>query len=74
MAQFTAINGKKIPKELYNAGENFSTTISTNCTIGFMSFGGMLTGGDEEEKKPEMTIEAINTQEKELANTIKGTE
>jgi len=33
MAQFTAINGKKIPRELYNEGENFSTTISTNCTI-----------------------------------------
>ena len=26
MAQFTAINGKKIPNELYNDGENFSTT------------------------------------------------
>ena len=33
MAQFTAINGKKIPNELYKDGENFSTTISTNCTI-----------------------------------------
>lgn len=33
MAQFTVISGKKIPRELYNAGENFSTTISTNCTI-----------------------------------------
>ena len=30
MAQFTAIKGKKIPKELYREGENFSTTISTN--------------------------------------------
>ena len=33
MAQFTAIKGKKIPNELYNDGENFSTIISTNCTI-----------------------------------------
>ena len=33
IAQFTAIKGKKIPNELYNAGENFSTTISTNWTI-----------------------------------------
>ena len=33
IAQFTVINGKKIPRELYNEGENFSTTISTNCTI-----------------------------------------
>ena len=33
MAQFTAINGKKIPNELYNEGENFSTMISTNCTM-----------------------------------------
>ena len=33
MAQFTVINGRKIPNELYNDGENFSTTISTNCTI-----------------------------------------
>ena len=33
IAQFTAINGKKIPKELYNEGANFSTIISTNCTM-----------------------------------------
>ena len=33
MAQFTAINGKKIPNELYNDGENFSTIISTSCTM-----------------------------------------
>ena len=34
MAQFTAIKGKKIPSELYSEGENFSTTIYTNCKIG----------------------------------------
>lgn len=28
--QFTVISGKNIPKELYSAGENFSTIISTN--------------------------------------------
>ena len=33
MAQFTAIKGKKIPNELYNDGDNFSTIIYTNCTI-----------------------------------------
>ena len=33
MAQFTAIKGKKIPNELYSEGENFSTIISTNCTM-----------------------------------------
>ncbi len=33
MAQFTVIKGRKIPKELYKDGENFSMTISTNCTI-----------------------------------------
>ena len=33
IAQFTAINGKKIPSELYKAGANFSTIISTNCTM-----------------------------------------
>ena len=33
MAQFTAISGKKIPNELYKEGENFSTIISTNCTM-----------------------------------------
>ena len=33
IAQLTAISGKKIPNELYSDGENFSTTISTNCTI-----------------------------------------
>ena len=32
IAQFTVISGKKIPNELYSDGENFSTTISTNCT------------------------------------------
>ena len=31
--QFTAINGRKIPNAPYKAGETFSTTISTNCTI-----------------------------------------
>ena len=33
MAQFTAISGKKIPNELYKEGENFSTIISTSCTM-----------------------------------------
>ncbi len=33
IAQLTAINGKKIPSELYNDGKNFSIIISTNCTI-----------------------------------------
>ena len=33
IAQFTAIKGRKIPNWPYKAGENFSTTISTNCTI-----------------------------------------
>ena len=37
MEQFTAISGKKIPKAPYNAGENRSTTISTNCTIEAMT-------------------------------------
>lgn len=32
MEQFTVIRGKKIPKDIYNAGENFSIIISTNCT------------------------------------------
>src|SRR5690606_11866620 len=32
IAQFTVIKGKNIPNELYREGENFSTTISTNCT------------------------------------------
>ena len=27
------IKGKNIPKAAYSSGENFSTTISTNCTI-----------------------------------------
>ena len=33
IAQFTAISGKNIPSALYNAGANFSTIISNNCTI-----------------------------------------
>ena len=33
IAQFTAINGKNIPRAPYSAGEIFSTIISTNCTI-----------------------------------------
>lgn len=37
MAQFTVIRGKNIPNELYSDGENFSTTISTNCTIDAMT-------------------------------------
>lgn len=30
--QFTVMSGRKIPNWLYKAGEDFSTTISTNCT------------------------------------------
>lgn len=37
MAQFTVIKGRNIPRELYNDGEYFSTTISTNCTIAAMT-------------------------------------
>lgn len=37
MAQFTVINGRNIPSELYSAGEVFSITISTNCTIDAMT-------------------------------------
>ena len=33
IAQFTAIRGKNIPSELYKDGLNFSTIISTSCTI-----------------------------------------
>lgn len=33
IAQFTVIKGKKMPNELYSVGEDFSMTISTNCTI-----------------------------------------
>ena len=33
MAQLTAINGRNIPRDEYRAGANFSTTISTSCTI-----------------------------------------
>ncbi len=32
MAQFTAISGRKIPREEYREGEYFSTTISTSWT------------------------------------------
>ena len=64
------IRYSNVPPALRGLGITF--IITGLMAIGFMSFGGMLTGGDEEEK-PEMIIEAINTQEKELANTIKGT-
>src|SRR5690606_28118554 len=37
MAQFTVIRGKKIPNELYNEGEYFSTIISTNWTMAAMT-------------------------------------
>ncbi len=31
--QLTAISGKKMPKDVYNAGAYFSTIISTSCTM-----------------------------------------
>ena len=37
MAQFTAISGRKIPRDEYSSGENFSTTISTICTMAAMT-------------------------------------
>ncbi len=36
MEQLTAISGKKMPSDAYNAGTYFSITISTNCTIDAM--------------------------------------
>ena len=47
--------------------------------IGFMSFGGMLTGGDEEGAKEEKTAKVEDSKEdlekaKEIANNIKVNE
>jgi Na+-transporting NADH:ubiquinone oxidoreductase subunit E len=45
--------------------------------IGFMSFGGMLTGGDDAAKQEEKTVKVDSKVEKEdkvLANNIKDNE
>lgn len=42
MAQFTAINGKKMPKDEYKEGEYLSTIISTSCTIAAMTAMNMM--------------------------------
>jgi Na+-transporting NADH:ubiquinone oxidoreductase subunit E len=39
--------------------------------IGFMSFGGMLTGGDEEEAPAETTIVISVEQQNDIANNTK---
>ena len=69
-----------VPPALRGLGITF--IITGLMAIGFMSFGGMLTGGDDEPKEEtteaaviEDTIEDEKEDEKDIAdNTIKGVE
>lgn len=60
-----------VPPALRGLGITF--IITGLMAIGFMSFGGMLTGGDEGAKKEETVVEVTtdNVEKKELANNTK---
>ncbi len=67
------IRYSNVPPALRGLGITF--IITGLMAIGFMSFGGMLTGGDEGKKKEEKTAKTDDTSkdksEKELANNTK---
>ena len=61
-----------MPPALRGLGITF--IITGLMAIGFMSFGGMLTGGDDEGQKEETKsaqVETLNDTETELANNTK---
>ena len=66
------IRYSNVPPALRGLGITF--IITGLMAIGFMSFGGMLTGGDEEAPKKEKTVTIKSTKENKevLANNIKG--
>ncbi len=65
------IRYSNVPAPLRGLGITF--IITGLMGIGFLSFGGMLTGGDEEAAKEEKTVEVQKPTEenKELANNTK---
>lgn len=68
------IRYSKVPAPLRGLGITF--IITGLMAIGFMSFGGMLTGGEEEQKEetPEAKVQVVKEQEKLVKNTKKITE
>ncbi|MEC3905504.1 NADH:ubiquinone reductase (Na(+)-transporting) subunit E [Tamlana sp. 2201CG12-4] len=71
------IRYSNVPPALRGLGITF--IITGLMAIGFMSFGGMLTGGDEEAAKEEQTVEVEEAktnseEEKVIANNIKVNE
>ncbi len=66
------IRYSNVPAPLRGLGITF--IITGLMAIGFMSFGGMLTGGEEETKKEDKTVKVeASKNEKELANNTKIT-
>ena len=66
------IRYSNVPPALRGLGITF--IITGLMAIGFMSFGGMLTGGDDEGQKEETKsaqVETLNDTETELANNTK---
>ncbi|TNJ44639.1 NADH:ubiquinone reductase (Na(+)-transporting) subunit E [Tamlana fucoidanivorans] len=70
------IRYSNVPPALRGLGITF--IITGLMAIGFMSFGGMLTGGDDEGAKEEKTAQVekkvVDDNEKEMANNIKVNE
>ena len=64
------IRYSNVPPALRGLGITF--IITGLMAIGFMSFGGMLTGGDEEEKPAQVeTVQVSTDQENEIAINTK---
>jgi Na+-transporting NADH:ubiquinone oxidoreductase subunit E len=63
------IRYSNVPPALRGLGITFIVT--GLMAIGFMSFGGMLTGGDEEEVPAETTVVISVEQQNDIANNTK---
>ena len=63
------IRYSNVPAPLRGLGKTF--IITGLMAIGFMSFGGMLTGGDEEVSKNELDVELVaNSNDQKLNNKL----
>ena len=63
------IRYSNVPAPLRGLGITF--IITGLMAIGFMSFGGMLTGGDEEVAKKELDVELVaNSNDQKLNNNL----
>lgn len=66
------IRYSNVPAPLRGLGITF--IITGLMAIGFMGFGGMLTGGEDEKEVKEVVLEQVNTQIEEIAENLTNKE